>query len=209
MPSTQRNFAFLTALLGWFAVIAQLIILIQNRTTSLTEAIIRFFSYFTIQSNIIVALCFSAYFMRGKWKAFFTRPGTQTAVTVYVIVVGAVYNMVLRPIWHPTGLQVPVDELLHSVIPILMLLFWLLYTPKATLEWKDSFTWALYPFFYTVFIGVRGAISGFYPYPFINVAELGYPKVLMNGMVLVLVFVFLFLVLIGMAKLLSKQKVTS
>jgi hypothetical protein len=209
MPSTQRTYAFFSALLGWFAVIAQLVILIQNRTTLLPEAIIRFFSFFTIQSNIIVALCFSAYFMSGKWKSFFTRPGTQTAVTVYIIVVGTVYNLVLRSIWHPTGFQIPVDEILHSVIPLLMLLFWLLYTPKAGLQWKDAFTWALYPLCYTFFIGVRGAISGFYPYPFINVTELGYPKVLMNGMVLVLVFVFLFLVLIGIAKLLSKQKTTS
>lgn len=206
MPSSQRNYALITALLGWFAVIAQLVILIQNRTTSLAEAIIRFFSYFTIQSNIIVALCFSAYFISGKWKAFFTRPGTQTAVTVYIIVVGAVYNLVLRPIWHPTGFQIPVDELLHSVIPLLMLLFWIRYTPKTSLQWKDVFTWALFPFFYTFFIAVRGAFSGFYPYPFINVTELGYQKVLMNGMLLVLVFVFLFLVLIGIAKLLSKQK---
>ncbi|TAJ52591.1 MAG: hypothetical protein EPO58_11340 [Chitinophagaceae bacterium] len=209
MPSTQRNYALCTGLLGWFAVIAQLVILIQIRTTSLTEAIIRFFSYFTIQSNIIVALCFSAYFMRGKWKEFFTRPGTQTAVTVYITVVGAVYNLVLRPIWHPTGFQIPVDELLHTVIPLLTLLFWLRFIPKTSLQWGDAFNWALYPLGYTIFIGVRGAISGFYPYPFINVTELGYPKVLMNGMVLVLVFVFLFLVLIGVAKLLSKQKVTS
>ncbi len=209
MPSTQRTYALFTALLGWFAVIAQLIILIQNRTTSLPEAIIRFFSYFTIQTNMIVALCFSGYFMRGQWKDFFTRPGTQTAVTVYIIVVGAVYNLVLRSIWHPVGFQIPVDELLHSVIPVLMLLFWLNFTPKASLQWKNVFTWALYPLCYTVFIGVRGAISGFYPYPFINVTELGYPKVLMNGIVLVMVFVFLFLVLIGIAKLLSKQKVAS
>lgn len=209
MPATQRNFAFLTALLGWFAIIAQFFILLQNRTTPIPEAIIRFFSYFTIQSNMLVALCFSAYFMRGKWKDFFTRPGTQTAVTVYIIVVGAVYNLVLRPVWHPTGFQVPVDELLHAVIPLLMFVFWFRYTPKDSLQWADSVTWALFPFCYTVFIGVRGAITGFYPYPFINVTALGYPKVLMNGMVLVLVFVFLFLVLIGLAKLLSKQQTTS
>lgn len=200
MPSIQRNYALFTALLGWFAVIAQLFILIQIRTTSLPETFIRFFSYFTIQSNIMVALCFSGYFMHGKWKDFFTRPGTQTAVTVYIIVVGAVYNLVLRPLWKPAGLQVPVDELMHSVIPLLMLFFWFRFTPKESLQWSGVFTWSLYPLFYTVFIGLRGAITGFYPYPFINVTRLGYAKVLMNGCLLLLVFMVLSLVLIGIAK---------
>lgn len=206
MSSTQRIYAFFTALLGWFAVIAQLVILIQNRTTSLPEAIIRFFSYFTIQSNIIVALCFSAYFMRGKWKDFFTRPGTQTAVTVYIIVVGTVYNLVLRSIWHPQGLQRFSDEILHSLSPLMMLFFWIVYVPKFTLQWQDIKHWLKLPAAYVAYVMARGAVTGFYPYPFINVTRLGYAKVVMNGCLLLLVFVVLSLVLIGIAKQLSRKK---
>ncbi len=40
-------------------------------------------------------------------------------------------------------------------------------------------------------------MTGYYPYPFINVAEFGYDKILINMAVLVLVFLGLGLALIG------------
>jgi hypothetical protein len=203
-----KTYSLITALLGWFAVIAQFIILLDNRTTSIPEAIIRFFSYFTILTNIIVALTFSSIALQGntKWGRFFNTPSTFTAITVYIIVVGAVYNIILRKIWHPVGLQIPVDELLHSAIPVLSVFFWLFFVPKITLQWKNSFAWLLYPLIYGLFIAIRGALSDFYPYPFINVAVIGYPRVLLNGLVLAVLFLGLSLFLIAAGKFLSRKE---
>ena len=94
--SFSKLYEFVTALLGWFALIAQFILLIENRTTSLSETIIRFFSFFTILTNILVALGFSFLLLNGnsKWRRFFSSVSSQTAMTVYIIVVGAVYNIV-------------------------------------------------------------------------------------------------------------------
>ena len=39
----KRNIAFIFAALGWFAVIAQYYLVIENRTISVSEATIRFF----------------------------------------------------------------------------------------------------------------------------------------------------------------------
>lgn len=206
MKPIMRNYAALAGLLGWFAVMAQFYLIIVNRTESVTETVFRFFSFFTVLSNIAVSLCFTGFFMKGKWKTFFTSASTLTAVTVYILVVGIVYNLVLRSIWHPVGFQKWIDELLHSVIPLVMLLFWLVYVNKSSLQWKDAFSWMLFPFVYIGFIGLRGAISGFYPYPFVNVPELGYPKVLLNGSILLLVFMSLSLVLIGIAKWMVRNK---
>jgi hypothetical protein len=44
---------------------------------------------------------------------------------------------------------------------------------------------------------LRGSVSDFYPYPFIDVGELGYPHVLANATLLVLAFLTLMAVFIA------------
>jgi len=115
-------------LLGWFALVGQFYLIILNRITSIPEIIIRYFSYFTILTNLLVAICCTALLTNrnSKIKSFFSRQNTLTAVAVYITVVGLVYNSILRFLWNPQGLQWIVDELLHSVIPLLFIAFWLL-----------------------------------------------------------------------------------
>jgi hypothetical protein len=211
MPQTDKNtlrFAALMSVIGWFAVIAQYYLNIQNQAITFSEITIRFFSYFTILTNLLVALSFSSMAFKSN-HAFaqnLTTPKSQTAITVYIIVVGAVYNLVLRPLWHPEGLQRLVDELLHSVVPTLTVVFWILVVRKKSIGWSVCITGLTYPFVYTVFIAIRGYYSGFYPYPFVNVTALGYPKVLMNGGILLLFFICLFGFLIGISKLTGSKK---
>ncbi|MDE3251272.1 MAG: Pr6Pr family membrane protein, partial [Bacteroidota bacterium] len=106
----------------------------------------------------------------------------------------------------PTGFQKITDELLHTLIPLLSLVYWILFVNKRTLNWKNSFAWLGYPVIYSLFICIRGAFSGFYPYPFINVTELGYPVTLRNGVWLLVFFWVLSLLLIGSAKLFRQNK---
>jgi len=98
-----------------------------------------------------------------------------------------------------------VDELLHSVIPLLFIIQWYLYAPKEGLKWKNIFLWLMYPLLYLIYTLFRGYLSGFYPYPFINVTELGYSRVFINCIGLLIVFLFLSLLFIGIAKLMSKK----
>ena len=206
--SAAQLFAAVIAITAWIAVSTQCYLFMEMRINSIPETIIRFFSFFTVLSNLVVALCFTGLLLNNDSKLFrfFSSPSAQTAVTVYIIVVGAVYNLILRFIWNPEGLQQVIDELLHSVIPVLCLIFWICFTSKKSLQWQDSLQWMIYPSCYSIFIAIRGAISGFYPYPFVNVTALGYPRALLNAGVLVLVFMGLSLFLIAIAKLLSKRK---
>jgi hypothetical protein len=64
-------------------------------------------------------------------------------------------------------------------------------------RWKSAVVWLGYPLVYAAYSLIHGAVTGFYPYPFINVSNLGYDKVLINMAVLVLVFLGLGLALIG------------
>ncbi|MGV3762982.1 Pr6Pr family membrane protein [Parapedobacter sp.] len=180
--------------------------MLGNRTFPLAEMVIRFFSYYTILTNLLVACCFTALVLAFACKpvratpSFFTHPNVLAATVVYITVVGGVYNIVLRSLWDPQGLQLVVDELLHTVNPLYYLVFWIIFIPKATLKWMHIFPWLIYPLVYFLLILARGAISGFYPYPFIHVTELGWKSVLLNSLGITAAFVLLSLVIIGVSR---------
>lgn len=204
-----KIYLFVLMVLGWFALISQLYLIIQNGTGTLAEIIIRYFSFFTILTNLIVALCSSILFFKtsaGSKDGFFSKPTTLTAITVYITIVGVVYNAILRFLWQPTGLQYFTDELLHTVIPILFILMWWLFVPKKELKFTNAFSWLIYPFVYLIYIALRGLATGEYPYPFINANQLGYGKALINAGGLALAFLGLSLFLIALGKYLSNKK---
>ena len=197
-----KFFLLVGALTGWLAVVLQFVLIIVNRKADIPETIIRFFSFFTILTNIIVSVCYTSLLLRpGK---FLSRPGVITAVAVYITVVGLVYNVILRYIWDPQGLQFIVDELLHTFNPVWFILFWFIYKSKTSIKWKDVILFLIYPLVYILYVFARGAISGFYPYPFINVSELGYETAILNAFYITLVFIFFSLVFIGIGKIRSR-----
>ena len=207
MPPPKSIFQILIALLAWTAVGLQFYLIIENRVVSIPETIIRFFSFFTILTNILVAVCFTCLWLFPASTAgrFFQRLSIQTAVTAYITLVGVVYQVLLRQVWDPQGLQKWVDELLHSVIPALVLIYWIAFTPKAGLKWKSAFIWPLYPAVYLAFILIRGSLSGYYPYPFVKVNEIGYKAVMMNCGLILVAFVLFSLLMIALGKVGKKS----
>lgn len=187
----KRKLAILFAIIAWFAVIVQFYIMIENRVSSISETVIRFFSFFTILTNIIVAIYFSSQSTKSKVSGFFDQPGRLTAVTVYILVVGLVYQFVLRQVWEPTGMQKIVDELLHSVTPVITLIYWFLYEKKKMVKWSEVPNWLIYPAVYLIYILFRGDFSGFYPYPFVNVPEIGIQQTFINSFFVLILFLVL------------------
>lgn len=196
------------ALMAWLAVFLQLYLMIQYRVEDLSEIILRFFSYFTILTNILVAIYFTTIGLAPASKPgrFILKAQTSTAITVYIMVVGIVYNVVLRSLWQPFGLQLIVDELLHSVIPVFALLYWITLVNKSGLKWNNVFSWLIYPLGYLVFVLIRGAFSGFYPYPFIDVTALGYSETLRNSIYLFIAFLLLSIFMVFLAKIIDRRK---
>ena len=200
-------FSTIGAVMAWVAVILQLYLIIVNRTVSISETLLRFFTFFTILSNILVAVCFTVLALKPRIEVsgFFSGAGVLSAVTVYITIVGTVYQFVLRQIWDPQGLQKIVDELLHTVIPAYFILFWFLFARKFTLQWNQILPWLIFPLCYLIIILFRGALAGYYPYPFVNVTKLGYAKVFLNcGMVLI-AFLFFSALLVAVARVSKKQ----
>src|ERR1700712_2188987 len=100
LPVPQKIAALLIGIVAWLAVILQFYLALHNRQVSLTNAVIRFFSFFTILCNILVGLCFLAIaFYKSKTRGYFLRPKVITAITVYILLVGITYNVNLRFTW--------------------------------------------------------------------------------------------------------------
>lgn len=200
---SEKFVAAIGALVAWVAIILQLTLILQNRVAGVPETIIRFFSFFTILTNIIVAISFTETLLAKKISSnnFWQRSSTKTAVVIYILVVGIIYNLVLRQLWVPVGLQKVADELLHVVTPILYLFYWIVFVPKQNLHWRFAIQWLWYPFFYLFFILVRGAFSDFYPYPFVDVLNNGYKKVFINSVYVLLLFLVLSVIFIGASRL--------
>jgi hypothetical protein len=211
LPGTLlRIILALVATAGWFALAAQFGININSKLASGPEVIIRYFSYYTILTNILVAACCTilAFAPSSLWAVKFWQPGPLTAIAVYITVVGVVYNIILRFLWNPQGLQFVVDELLHLVIPVAYVLFWLVAAPKNSLKWRDVFPWLIYPLVYFAFILLRGAFSGFYPYPFIEANKIGYGQTLLNAGGLTLAFLLVALLFVAIARTLGKRAIS-
>jgi hypothetical protein len=184
----RQRLSVVFAIIVWFSVIAQFILMLQNRVTDIPETIIRFFSYFTILTNTFVALYFTAICFN---VSITNRPGLLTSITSYIFIVGIVYQIVLRHLWQPTGLQLIVDELLHTINPVLVIIFWYLYEKKSGLRYGQIKIWLIFPLTYMACALIRGKISGFYPYPFINISAIGTTQALINSAGLTLIFVII------------------
>ncbi|WP_276503527.1 Pr6Pr family membrane protein [Terrimonas pollutisoli] len=193
-------------ILAWLAPALQLYILLHNvpgNGLTYLQAAGRFLLFFTILTNLLVAISITSILLapQSKWGQFFSKPTTLTAVALYIFIVGLVYNIILRNIWEPVGLQKWVDEALHVLVPLLFIFFWLFFVPKGNLKWRHAFSWLIYPALYLIYAVLRGATEGFYPYPFIDAGQLGYNRVLINATGLLLVFIIAGFLFIGIDQL--------
>jgi hypothetical protein len=153
-----------------------------------------FLSYFTVLSNIMSAAAFLVPVLgpNSRMGVILGSPSIRAAVGTYIITTGLVYYLVLSAAWKPSGLMLAGNVLAHYVTPTLYVLDWLVFVPKGMLRPRDIPSWLIFPLVYAAFSLIHGALTGFYPYPFLDVTRLGYLKMLSNCLVL-----FAWLALLG------------
>ena len=108
---------------------------------------------------------------------------------VGIVVTGLVFVTVLAATIHPTGADWWANAGLHYVSPTATLLGWLLFGPRPRITWS-TVGWALaWPVAWLGYTFAHGAVSHWYPYPFLDVTALGYVPALRNtGAVVLLAF---------------------
>jgi len=163
---------------GATASVAIVAIFVQAKTLADAGAldVVNFFSYFTIQANLIgiaVLLIMAAVGSRHRPVGL---EGLRGAATVYLTATFVVVIALLQNV--DVGLQLGwVDVVLHKVTPVVIVLDWLIDPPYVPIGWRRALTWLTYPLVWLGYTLVRGSIVGWYPYPFLNPANGGYGQV--------------------------------
>jgi hypothetical protein len=174
---------------------------------------VRVLSYFTIQSNILLALVL-ALAARRAWTARRPLPSLVTGGTLlYITITGLMYHLILAHAASPfsmtggtaapTGWQAITNQILHTATPIAAAVDWLFLTAPGRLHLRQAATWLLYPMAYLAFSLARGELilpgtPGRYLYSFLDVGQHGYKNVLGNALLLGLSFYALATLLVAL-----------
>ena len=117
-------------------------------------------------------------------------------MTLAILLVGVVYYALLQGLHHLKGAALVADLLLHRASPIAMTSWWLLFAPRGRLQWSAPLRWVVYPVAYFLYVLGRGQLDGKYPYPFIDVGQLGWLQVAINAGGIALGFILAGLLLV-------------
>ncbi|MCB0977165.1 MAG: Pr6Pr family membrane protein [Acidimicrobiales bacterium] len=198
--SVVRSAGWLTLARSWFACTAFVVLIalvIQVRVVleqdsgffdSDAERVANIFTYFTIWSNMLVGVTCALLALRldRRSRAFRTiyLTGVLMITVTFVVVIVA-----LDPITEYEGKAAAADFLTHKLVPVMSVLGWLIFGPRRQVDRQVVLGSLVIPIVWLIFTLVRGPFaSDFYPYPFVDVAELGYPRVLLNCAVVAVLF---------------------
>lgn len=178
----------LTALIAVLSIGAQLALVIGNinigfgeSSAPLGQRVFEFFSYFTIQSNLLVAIAAVLLAVKPDRNSAGFRV-LRIAGLFGITVTFVVYQLLLSNLANFTGVAAASNIGLHYVVPALVILGWLLFGPRRLVTWRALFFAMLWPLAFVLLTVVQGMVTGFYPYPFVNVEVLGFARAAMNGL---------------------------
>jgi hypothetical protein len=161
--------------------------------TSTATSLVRFVSYFTVQSNLLVLVAAVSLALDPQRDGRFWRVLRLTGL-LGITVTGLVFGAVLAPLVHRTGIDWWINAGFHYVSPFMAFLGWAVFGPRPRVDGR-TVAWAVvWPVAWVVYTMVRGAIVDWYPYPFLDAGEIGYAVALRNtGIVVVLALLLLWL----------------
>ncbi len=194
MTTTGRTWAALTALIVAVGIVVQLIVT-ANGTAGFfadnPDRVFNVFAYFTIQSNLLLGgTTFMLALQPDRPQSTLFRTLRLNGV-LCIAVTGIVYHLALADLDDLTVWAAVANILLHTASPVAGVLGWLLFGPRGMTDPRVVAWSIVYPLLWLVFTLVRGEFVGFYPYPFVSVVEHGYPRVLLNCLLVAVLFLAL------------------
>ena len=118
---------------------------------------VNFFSYFTILTNLFVAIVLVV----SAINLIRRKPPTETddiirgSATGSIAIVGIVFGLLLSQM--DSGMIPWTNFVAHYLMPVIMVLDWLIQPPKATLVPRHIWFWVVYPIAYLGYSLIRGA----------------------------------------------------
>ena len=159
--------------------------------------------FFTIIGSSLGCLCLLG---AAVGLPLFSRPSVLGGVTLITGLIGSVYATVLRNVQQLTGDALLASQLLHYLTPILIGSYWLLFVPKGGLTRADPLRWALLPLAYLPYALARARQDGRYPYPFLNVDQLGAVQVALNCATIAMGFLLVGLLMVWLDRALAGRR---
>ncbi|MFJ4222971.1 Pr6Pr family membrane protein [Microbacterium sp. NPDC089695] len=173
-----------------------------GNTIPLGVRFVRLFSFFTVQSNLFVLIAALLLAIRGTLG----RVGRVVYLDALlgIIVTGAAFSFILDPDLQLRGVAAVVTALFHNVSPIAMALGWLLWGPRRQWTWKIIPLAFIWPVAWLVGTFVRGAITGWYPYLFLDVPKVGLGAALAGAGMIVVFTIILTAILLAVDRRLPR-----
>lgn len=205
VPNLKRHFAIVVALVAWFALVVQLAMSVRMgfaRGGGWAFGLWMYLAFFTVTTNLVVAIATLLFAVAPESRGgrLLGNADSLTGIAASIVLVAIVYNAILARSWHPQGWQWVADLALHDVVPILFVAFWWTVVPRGSIRFSRAALWALYPILYFTYAMIRGVVSDFYPYPFINPDRLGFGWVAVNALGVLLAFFFIMAVLVAVKR---------
>src|SRR5580693_1407894 len=139
MSAATRIVAALIASSAWIGLTVQFVAS-YSLTGSLGATLATLLWFFTITTNLLVAVVFTRIALRPESVS----PSLTAATTLFILLVGVVYGLLLHGLTELNGGSAAANVLLHMATPIAVPLFWLAFTPKGLLNKRAPLLWALY-----------------------------------------------------------------
>ena len=150
---------------------------------------VNFFSFFTIQSNLLGAGALFLLVLVQRERRSRLFDGLRSAAVLCMAITGVVFALLLSGLQAELQTTIPwVDFTVHKLMPIVLVADWLLDPPRHRLPRWTVLAWLAYPAAWLGYTLLRGASVDWYPYPFVDVSRLGYGGVLSRAAVLTLAF---------------------
>jgi len=140
------------------------------------------FAFFTVLSNLIVGAT-SLLLALDPRRPSLSFDVLRLTGVVAIAITGVVYHAVLRGLDDLVGWALVADLILHTLVPVMAVVGWLVWGPRDRANRRVVGLTVVFPVCWFMFTIIRGEVVGFYPYPFIDVADLGYARVMLNCVV--------------------------
>jgi hypothetical protein len=138
------------------------------------------FAFLTVLSNLIVGATTLLLAIKPDLKSAIFRAFRLTGL-VAITVTGIVYHVALADFFEVAGIHKFGNQLVHTVVPLLAVIGWVAFGPRRLTSVRIAWLSLLFPVCWLAFTLSRGAVTHWYPYPFLDVARLGYLRAMLNS----------------------------
>jgi len=203
----KRAASWIGLILGAAALLLQFSLSIPLRISNgdtVFGAVIYFFTFFTILTNLMLVLIYASDLWPRQSLRWWRSPVTRGMMAALIVLVGLFYHFLLAATWNPEGLFQIADIALHYVTPILYVLWWVMFMRHGALKWGDIPAMLLPATIWLVYAMLRGAIVDEYPYPILEANRLGYGTVAINVFVVLVGVTLLCAVVVALDRALTR-----